>query len=44
VDGRSSDHAWLPADFVARGGTLDFTLAKEPARAWATAVPPPSFH
>ncbi|WP_267397356.1 MULTISPECIES: GH92 family glycosyl hydrolase [unclassified Sphingomonas] len=44
VDGRSSDHAWLPADFVARGGTLDFTLAKEPARAWAIAVPPPSFH
>ncbi|NIJ20312.1 putative alpha-1,2-mannosidase [Sphingomonas naasensis] len=44
VNGRSSDRAWLSADFVRRGGALRFTLSNQPDRRWATAAPPPSFH
>lgn len=44
VNGRTSDDAWLPADFVTHGGRLDFTLAKNPGRTWAIKTPPPSFH
>jgi len=44
LNGRALDQAWLPADFVAHGGTLDFTLAKDPERTWAIKSPPPSFH
>jgi len=44
VDGRTSTRAWLPADFVARGGSLRFDLSKTPSQTWATAPadrPPP---
>ena len=44
VDGRASTRAWLPADFVARGGSLRFNLSKTPSQTWATAPadrPPP---
>ncbi|MBS7457353.1 GH92 family glycosyl hydrolase [Coralloluteibacterium stylophorae] len=43
VDGEPSDRAWLPADFVERGGRLDFTLGREPNRAWGSTTPPPSY-
>ncbi|WP_157105694.1 GH92 family glycosyl hydrolase [Sphingomonas sp. TDK1] len=42
VDGQRREQAWLPARFVERGGTLDFTLAPTPDRAWGK-TPPPSF-
>jgi len=42
-DGKASDNAWLPADFIHRGGVLDFTLGNEPNRGWGTQAPPPSF-
>jgi predicted alpha-1,2-mannosidase len=44
VNGKPSDRAWLPADFVAKGGTLAFTLGKTPNREWASGTTPPSFH
>lgn len=43
VNGRTSDRAWLPADFVDRGGRLEFALSQQADRSWATAAPPPSF-
>jgi len=45
VDGKASDRPWLPASFVAKGGTLDFTLATAPDTNWGTtpASAPPSF-
>ncbi|MCC2976781.1 GH92 family glycosyl hydrolase [Sphingomonas sp. PL-96] len=43
VNGQASDRSWLPADFVAKGGSLEFTLATEPNRSWATRSVPPSF-
>lgn len=45
VNGRTSDRAWLPASFVRDGGTLDYTLAGTPNRAWGSGAEdaPPSF-
>jgi predicted alpha-1,2-mannosidase len=45
VDGAASDRAWLPASFVAKGGTLDYTLGTTPNTSWgaAAADAPPSF-
>ncbi|MFV0622438.1 GH92 family glycosyl hydrolase [Sphingomonas sp. ac-8] len=43
VDGRASDRSWLPADFVAKGGSLDFTLGTTPDRDWGSRTVPPSF-
>ncbi|WP_329269726.1 GH92 family glycosyl hydrolase [Streptomyces sp. NBC_01451] len=45
VNGRTSDRPWLPASFVRRGGTLDYTLAATPDPTWGTAPSdaPPSF-
>jgi len=43
VDGRDSDRAWLPADFVRRGGKLEFDLGSAPNEQWGTAELPPSF-
>jgi predicted alpha-1,2-mannosidase len=43
VNGRASDRSWLPAEFVEQGGTLDFTLASTPDRAWGSSTIPPSF-
>jgi predicted alpha-1,2-mannosidase len=45
VDGKDATRAWLPESFVANGGKLDFTLAKQPNMAWgaAAADAPPSF-
>jgi predicted alpha-1,2-mannosidase len=42
VNGALSDKPWLPASFVARGGTLDFELSGTPNRNWG-GTPPPSF-
>ncbi|MFD1151250.1 lectin [Saccharothrix hoggarensis] len=44
VDGVTSTRPWLPASFVARGGTLDFTLGTSPST-WGSAAAdaPPSF-
>ena len=43
VDGKASDQAWLTADFVKRGGTLEFDLGKAPDQHWGTQALPPSF-
>ncbi|MGI5400982.1 GH92 family glycosyl hydrolase [Streptomyces sp. CA-135486] len=45
VNGAASNRPWLPASVVARGGTLDYTLGKEPNRSWGSAADaaPPSF-
>jgi len=45
VDGRPSTRPWLPASFVARGGTLDYTLSAELGATWGRnpADRPPSF-
>jgi predicted alpha-1,2-mannosidase len=43
VDGKDSGHAWLPAEFIKRGGTLDFTLGTSPNETWGTKMMPPSF-
>ncbi|HEY0232219.1 MAG TPA: GH92 family glycosyl hydrolase [Dokdonella sp.] len=38
VDGHASTRAWLPADFITRGGNLEFELSKVPSRTWASAA------
>ncbi|WP_051839979.1 GH92 family glycosyl hydrolase [Streptomyces sp. NRRL F-5126] len=45
VNGRSSGKPWVPASFVSRGGTLDYTLGSTPDKAWGSAASdvPPSF-
>jgi predicted alpha-1,2-mannosidase len=45
VNGTASDQAWLPESFVAKGGTLDYTLGTTPDTTWGStaAVRPPSF-
>jgi predicted alpha-1,2-mannosidase len=45
VNGSASDRAWLPESFVAKGGTLDYTLGSSPNTTWgsAPADAPPSF-
>jgi predicted alpha-1,2-mannosidase len=45
VNGSASNRAWLPASFVANGGTLAFTLSATPNTTWASAPAdaPPSF-
>jgi len=45
VNGKPSGRAWLPASFVATGGTLDYTLSKTPQKAWGAKPEdaPPSF-
>jgi len=43
VDGRASGDSWLPADFIRRGGTLDFILGSAPNEAWGVDATPPSF-
>lgn len=40
VDGRQSNQTWLPARFVQRGGTLNFTLTATPNRHRGTTAPP----
>jgi predicted alpha-1,2-mannosidase len=45
VSGGKVNRAWLPAGFVAMGGSLEYELAREPDRSWAAkpADAPPSF-
>ncbi|QFR92182.1 GH92 family glycosyl hydrolase [Streptomyces tsukubensis] len=45
TDGRKSEKPWVPASFVSRGGTLDFTLGSEPDTTWGSAAAdaPPSY-
>jgi putative alpha-1,2-mannosidase len=45
VNGKPSQRAWLPADFLARDGVLEFELSSTPERGWgaAPADAPPSF-
>ncbi|NEA66654.1 GH92 family glycosyl hydrolase [Streptomyces sp. SID12488] len=45
VNGLTRDRPWLPASFVRRGGTLDYTLAAAPNPTWGAAPSdaPPSF-
>jgi predicted alpha-1,2-mannosidase len=45
VNGKSSGRAWLPASFVATGGTLDYTLSKTAQKTWGARAEdaPPSF-
>jgi len=45
VNGKSSDREWLPASFVATGGTLDYTLSKTAQKTWGARAEdaPPSF-
>jgi putative alpha-1,2-mannosidase len=45
VDGAANRRSWLPASFVAKGGTLRFDLSDTPGTTWArsAADAPPSF-
>ncbi|MCV7101191.1 GH92 family glycosyl hydrolase [Mycobacterium palustre] len=45
IDGRPTDHTWLPESTVATGAELTFSLAAYPDKAWGTAESsaPPSF-
>jgi predicted alpha-1,2-mannosidase len=45
VDGRPSGKPWVPASFVTRGGTLQYTLGSRPDTSWGSAKAdrPPSF-
>lgn len=45
TNGKKSGKPWVPASFVTRGGTLDYTLGSEPDTSWgsAPADAPPSF-
>jgi predicted alpha-1,2-mannosidase len=45
VNGTPSGRAWLPASFVATGGTLDYTLSRTPQKNWGAKPEdaPPSF-
>ncbi|MFJ4918684.1 GH92 family glycosyl hydrolase [Streptomyces sp. NPDC088725] len=45
TNGKKSGKPWVPASFVTRGGTLDYTLGSEPNTSWgsAKADAPPSF-
>jgi predicted alpha-1,2-mannosidase len=45
VNGHSTSKTWLPARFVAHGGTLDFQLSSTPDKQWGTSPDdaPPSF-
>ena len=43
VDGKDSGNSWLPADFIRRGGTLEFTLGSAPNESWGVDAAPPSF-
>lgn len=42
VDGKDSGASWLPADFVQRGGTLDFELGTTKNDQWGAQDVPPS--
>ncbi|MEV6795766.1 GH92 family glycosyl hydrolase [Streptomyces sp. NPDC051320] len=45
TNGKRSDKPWVPASFVTRGGTLDYTLGDKPDTSWGSAAAdaPPSF-
>lgn len=45
VNGQASTRPWLPSSFVARGGTLDYTLAQNPEPSWGAGMQdaPPSY-
>jgi predicted alpha-1,2-mannosidase len=45
VNGRLSTKPWLPESFVARGGTLEFSLSQTPDAGWGVGAgdAPPSF-
>lgn len=45
VDGRPTEHTWLPESTIRTGGTLAFSLAAYPDKHWGTAESdaPPSF-
>jgi putative alpha-1,2-mannosidase len=45
VDGQPATRAWLPSDFVLKGGSLDYTMAYMPNRGWGARAEdaPPSF-
>lgn len=43
VDGTPSGQSWLPAGFIKRGGTLEFTLGAARNEAWGSREVPPSF-
>lgn len=45
VNGQASNEPWLPASFIAHGGTLDYTLAATPNMSWGVdpADAPPSY-
>ncbi len=45
ANGQSSTQPWLPPSFIAKGGTLDYTLSTTPNTSWGAAPgdAPPSF-
>lgn len=45
VNGQASTRPWLPASFIATGGTLDYTLGSNPNVSWGAAPgdAPPSY-
>lgn len=45
VNGQPSSRPWLPAEFVAKGGTLDLSLSSTPDARWGASAEdaPPSF-
>jgi len=45
VNGVATTNPWLPASFIANGGTLDYALSSTPNPAWGAdpADAPPSY-
>lgn len=43
VDGKAATRAWLPADFIRHGGTLEFELGTTANEGWGNGELPPSF-
>src|SRR5262249_20031395 len=45
TNGKKSDSPWVPASFVTKGGTLDYTLGSKPNTSWGSSASdaPPSF-
>lgn len=42
LNGKSLNNCWLYRDELMKGGTLVFTMGKQPNSEWGTKVPPPS--
>lgn len=43
VNGKTSEESWLPASFVQKGGSLDFTVGNQHNPNWGSSTVPPSY-